>query len=652
MVDSNVIGSISFRIAAILICITCLFYTTVMRRFNKKKVRSRLFIVLIILTLIDCMTGIISTFVKGMGLSYEVSFVVTYICNFIYYLTHIAFIPLFCFYIIIVCEVLHKFTSIRLFALFVPSAALVIMVLLNPITHYVFTYDENLNFSRGPGIYLAYFVCALYIVFSGYLLFKYWKSMNKLQKVAMFYFLSLAVAGTIIQMIFPEIICELLAEALGLMGLMIMIERDDYRLDYKSHVNNRSAFVHDIKVCFDLNRSFHIICVRIVNSELYRRVLGYESYDMVIGDIADFLRKIMPMNDIYRTSGGNFYIICFDEPSQNIDSIISRIEERFRQSFDVVGGKTNIKVKILCAKCPDEINCVNDVLLFTDGNLVDINKTVIKGKDLGFILRRIDVEKAIVRGMAGDSFKVLYQPVYDKKTFKIVSAEALLTLNDTELGKLDFSEFMSVAEEAGFVTELEYRMIESVCRYVSRGIENSDMDVTTIIIHIMSVQVLQLEFVEKVRGFIKKYNIRPSIIVFDVSDTIAIQAQDILGNIMDSLAKMGIKFVLVNNDSGFLGLHYSIVDRFDGISIDVNKNYDFSKEEQSDIILKNRISMVKQLNKIVVLSAVDDKKCFDKTKEVYGDYILGNYLSRMVTKNELQNKFWHNEVFEENKEGE
>ena len=58
MGDINPIGALSFRTAALIICITCIFYTAVMKRETKKRLRSRLFFAALIITLFDCVTGI------------------------------------------------------------------------------------------------------------------------------------------------------------------------------------------------------------------------------------------------------------------------------------------------------------------------------------------------------------------------------------------------------------------------------------------------------------------------------------------------------------------------------------------------------------------------------------------------------------------
>ena len=100
MGDINPIGALSFRIAALIICITCIFYTAVIKKETKKRLRSRLFLVALIITCYDCITGIVNTLVLDSSLSLDTKYLVVYFNKLTYYGTHFAFVPVFALYII------------------------------------------------------------------------------------------------------------------------------------------------------------------------------------------------------------------------------------------------------------------------------------------------------------------------------------------------------------------------------------------------------------------------------------------------------------------------------------------------------------------------------------------------------------------------
>ncbi len=637
MTSPSPVGGLSFRIAAILICMTCIFYMAVMKSFNKKRLRGRLFMVLLILTVFDCCTGIVSTIVGTSNASQDVRIVVTYICKFLYYLTHMAFTPILAIYMMMVCDVFHRLNKVSLFMFVLPFILLEIAVLSNPFTEYMFARYDGLDYARGRGIYIAYAISALYVLYSLFRMARDGLNMNGFQKVAVMYFFVLAFVGTIVQMIYPEIVCELLGEALGLMGIMIMIEKDDYRRDYRTRASNRAALIQDLKKYIAYGRHFSIICARIENAEIYRRIMGNDVYDLIMAGGADFLGSIDYRYEVYRTTGGTFFILCPETTDEDVDRILDVIQKRFDKGFDISTAYGKLNARVLCAKCPEELQEVDDILLLADTEIEGSDKVIIRGEDLSFMLRKVEVEKAIVRGLNGDSFKVMYQPVYIKDTGDVRAAEALLTLNDKLLGELDFDEFMKVSDETGFVEELEFRMVESVCKFI-KEFEKKDVPINVIIVHIMSLQVLRTDLIDKVRNCIEKYNIWSARLIFSISDNIALQAQEVVKKIIDEFDGMGVKFSLSNHSTGFGGLDVDLVDRFIGISIDLKRHFENIDSDQAEIILQNRISMIRQLGKAVIVSGISTEKQYNLVQELQVDMMNGSYLSDRVTKEELVNR--------------
>ena len=77
------------------------------------------------------------------------------------------------------------------------------------------------------------------------------------------------------------------------------------------------------------------------------------------------------------------------------------------------------------------------------------------------------------------------------------------------------------------------------------------------------------------------------------------------------------------------------------------RHFDLVDIVQGEAILRNKVNMVSQLGKKVILSGIDSRDLYDRIKDVNADFVIGDYLSPVVTGNELQNKFWNKEVFNE-----
>ncbi|MBQ3796476.1 MAG: EAL domain-containing protein [Butyrivibrio sp.] len=641
MMDPAIIDSMTYRFAAAIICITCLFYSTMMRK--RYRVRSRLFTMLVVITLVDSLTDVVSYFVVQSNLSDTFKWVVSYLCEVVYYFTHLGMMPILLFYIIVICGVKYKYQNYKKYFLRVPIYLLEILLLTNPFTQLFFTVEGEFDYARGWGTYIAYAISVYYLGLTLALIIKYWYTINGTKKMALFYFLSLGIGATIIQMIRPEIKCELLGEAIGLSGIMIMIEKDDDRTDVSSKAYNRMAFVQDMKSLFNLDRSFKVVCVKMENLEMYRKFYGSEVIDNALRQMTSFFMDDGDETDAYRTAYNTFFVLNTEKVGWDIKDAAKRIVKRFEKGWYINGTEIKLDCSVIIASCPDQFKTLNDIFLLESENFSESSNKIYEGKDLDFLIRKIEVEKAIGRGLSDKSFSVCYCPVYEKENYSIKLAEVRLRLHDRELGDLAPEEFMEVAENSGFIEELQILTIESVCRFLSSGVDKSDMQIDYVLVPVMSASLIKKELIGKIKDYIDHFKIDPSLIALVIKESYVIYAKDVFDSINQAVGKLGIRLYVSDYQAGFLGINTISSLDFEGVILDMKSFFGTINAESGDIVLANRTHMIKQLENKIILSGIDSYMYYEKIKDVNVDYVEGNFFSGEVSKNELQNKFWHGE---------
>ena len=639
--NADIINSMTYRVGAAIICITCLFYSTMMRR--RFRVRSRLFTMLVTITLIDSLTDVVSHFAVQYGFNDFFKWAVSYLCEMVYYFTHLGMMPVFVFYTIVICGVRYRLSKIQNFLLKFPIYLLELLLLTNPLTQWFFMIIGKFDYARGAGIYLAYAISIYYIGIGIFVLVRYWYTISGVKKIAMVYFLSLAIGGTIIQMLFPAIKCELLCEAIGLAGIMLMIEKDDDRTDLVSMAYNRMAFVQDMKSLFMMKREFEAICLRIENLDMYRKIYGEEIIVPVLKSLASFIMNDGKETNAYRTSFNVFYIVNPDMPKWEMENLAGAIASRMQKPWDSSDIDILLDCNILVADCPSQFGSVNDVFLLESADLNKMDKNFFKGEDLDFLIRRMDVEKAIGRGIQEKGFAVYYHPVYTQGDNSIKLAQVCLKLSDPVLGELGSSEFMEVAENSGFIDELQQRTLESVCRFLASGVDKSDMQIEFVLLPVMSAHMIRKELLILISDNLKRFNIDPSLLAFVLKESDALGAKDELEKMRGIIEELGVRTYISDYEAGFLGLNTISNINFEGVILDMRSIFETANQENAEIVLRNRTNMIRQLKKKIIISGIDNGYYYGKIKDVPFDYMEGAYLSKEVTRNELQNKFWHGE---------
>ncbi|MBQ3796474.1 MAG: EAL domain-containing protein [Butyrivibrio sp.] len=632
MLDLAGVGSITFNLAAIIISVTCVFYTLVMN--NRHRTRGLLFVALCSIVALDALTGIFGELIGATSFSYETKLIIIHINQFIYFLTHFAIAPMFAHYIILVCNVQFRFSKFSRIIVSIPFSIMELMVILIPVWNVVYRIDENLYFRRRGGVYFAYVVSAFYILFAIVTLFLYWNALNNVKRVAIIYYFILVSFGTLLQMAFIEIRSELMAEAIGFMGLMMMLENDDDRIDVSSKAYNRNAFTLDTKTYFKYNRNFYSICIRIRNGDVYRKIAGYEEFEKLLGSVVAFLSSLDKKNDVYRVGVDNFILLCPEIDVNLADYYASKIKNRFSEGWNHNGNTVNLKATILEAASPSQFASVEYLFLLSDALIDFETDRVLSCHDLDFLLRRADVEKAVKRGIEGGNFRVYYNPIYTRTEHTLCAAEAYLKLNDKELGTIEPDEFLPVAEQTGLIDQLGYYTIDQVLYFLGGGIVD-EMGIEFVDINLSSIQIIQANFAEKVNELLEKNGVPSSKLVFSISETVAASDKNVLTSVMKKMSKQGIRFFMNDYGTGFYNMQSSASFIFEGVKINASLLRSTGNVPQSRIILENRLRMIGQMGKKIVIVGVNDQDTMDALANIRFDYLQGEYLTAPVSKNEI-----------------
>ncbi len=632
MISSRGIGSvITFNLAAVIIAVTCLFYTLVMRR--KLRLKNKLFIANIIIVIVNALTVILGDLAMSSGLAVSSKLILANVLQFIYYLTHYAIAPFFAMYIILVCNVSYRFPQRARVFLILPFYILEFFVLTNPLTHLVYTYDTSLNLHRHFGVYLAYIQAAFYILFAIVALLLYWNTLNRLKKIALLYFFFIVVVGTLVQMAFIDIKCELMCEAIGFMGIMIVLENDDDRIDTPTGAFNRNAFTCDITSYFKYGRKFHVICLRIVNADVYRKITGYETFERVLAAAVNFASNQNSKIDVYRSSADSLMVVCPDIEYDEARRIASSLFIEANGDWPVEGNRIHLKTAVLLAQCPDQFSALDQLYLLSDSAFEASDEKVLCGSDLNFLLRRGEIENAVRRGIREKSFRVYFEPIYKKEDLSICGAQATLKFEDNDLGVIEPSEFIPIAEQTGMIENLGWFVIDEAMYFL--GGMTQELGLEFIEIGLSSVQLIKSDFVLKTRTLLEEHGVVPSQIVFDITESAAATDQDVLGNVMKQLDEDGIRFFMDEYGTGFFNMQSASSLIFEGVKMDAGLLKMVGDQGQNKIILENRLKMMNQMGKKVVLDHIDSQELMDITSGIKSDFLKGSYFSEAVSKTEF-----------------
>ncbi len=244
-----------------------------------------------------------------------------------------------------------------------------------------------------------------------------------------------------------------------------------------------------------------------------------------------------------------------------------------------------------------------------------------------------DMETILERAFESKSFQIYYQPIYSVEKKRFVSAEALIRLIDPDYGFVPPNLFIPYAERTGAINKIGDIVLEEVCRFIS-GDEFNALGLDYIEINLSVVQCMQLNLADNILAMIKKYNISPSKINLEITETAANYNQAIMIENMTKLINAGISFSLDDFGTG-----YSNMARVASLPLKIvklDKTFvDNSNKPRLHVFLKGTIKMLKDMDMEIVVEGIETEQMVLTFSELNCDYIQGYFYSKPIPQNEF-----------------
>jgi len=619
-------------VSSLLICIVNLIYTYIQKRTDK--LQNRFFIAIVCILLLNSVTSMISAIFVTEAAKGGTAVLVVHISRYIYFATHTALCPLFFYYVSNVSYLPTRLTNRKVFLLSLPFFVTELLAVTNPLTHFVWTVDEQGGFHREWGEILIYVAAAFYLIMAFAVTAGSWDVISGKRRIALVFFVIMVVTGVILQMVNKSLKVEVLAEAIGFTGVMMSVENEDDRINIGMGFYNRAALELDIGGCLKHGRRLNLILIRVHNYDLVNRLVGSGEANVIADILSDYLTSIVKRYDIYVPEKNTFVLTLYWRPGVNAEQLAEDIARRFEEPWDYREYSIQLNATVIVADVPRQISKPSELFYMIENPLpVKEGKNVLKGDDLNFIMRRQVVEDALSRGFAENSYEVYYQPTYHING-KLHGAEALIRMHDRQLGNLYPDEFIPIAEQSGLIDDIDEFVLEEVCKFLKTGIPKK-YGIDNINVNLSVLQCMRPGFVDSINSIVKKYGIDRRMINFEITESIGANDYGTLSGVIRSLKHEGFLFSMDDYGTGYSNVSAIFSLNFDVVKIDKSLLWGAEKSSLGMVILENTIRMIQQMKKKILVEGVETESQIRLLERLQVDYLQGYYFSKPVPMKEF-----------------
>jgi diguanylate cyclase (GGDEF)-like protein len=339
--------------------------------------------------------------------------------------------------------------------------------------------------------------------------------------------------------------------------------------------------------------------------------MGHLIGDRVLVETSERLRRALGQDSLVARLGGDEFIVYRSGIVSELDleNDASAILTAFKPNFNVMGEvfSSNVSIGLVASRDPDDdldaLMIKADLALYKAKNSGKSQVQAFHDEmDTDYRYRqrlKAELKLAIAEGGLG----LVYQPIVDLKTRRVVACEALARWYHPELGAIPPSLFIPIAEETGLISEISRWVLVSAATECKNWPED-----ITVSVNISARDFRDADVGRMVEDALEVSRLAPHRLEIEVTETALIEERQAATVILSDLASQGIGIALDDFGTGYSSLSYLHALPFTKLKIDRSFVMDIVGNPRSLKLLSNVAQLGKDINLTVTAEGVETEE--------------------------------------------
>ena len=417
------------------------------------------------------------------------------------------------------------------------------------------------------------------------------------------------------------------------------------QIDTLTGLRNQYGFFADLKHYIDNKIPARIGMTGIGKLTEINEIYGYQVGNRLLQYVGRYLMdNVTNRGGTYRMDGACFSIISTVQSEEQLAEMYEEIREHFREGIKIDDLDIVLELNAGLISLDDfntDVQTVYSCLDFAyeeskikkHGDLV-IFQNELKGENRKQLEKLHEIRASVSKDFKG--FYLLYQPVVDAATEKLIGAEALLRWKSPKYGVVPPDMFIPYIESDPIFPELGEWIMETALRDAQKL--GQYIPGFVININLSYSQLERPDFADVVWNMVRKLEYSPKQLCLEVTERCRLLDMDLLRNVIVTLRAGGIKIALDDFGTGFssVGLVKNLP--FDTIKIDRSFVTQIEDDVREQKLLNNFTELAGTFGAEVCVEGTETSGMRDILR-CYGVHCLqGYYYSKPVTIDELLEK--------------
>jgi diguanylate cyclase (GGDEF)-like protein/PAS domain S-box-containing protein len=371
-------------------------------------------------------------------------------------------------------------------------------------------------------------------------------------------------------------------------------------------------------------------------------VYGHETGDRVLQEVANRLVACTREEDLVGRLGGDEFVIILPHLAQDSGqaAVVARhVLESIRKPIFIDALELSLSPSIGISFYPEHASDVSTLIHAADLAMYQVKQGGRSNyqmftEDLN---QRADevysLEARLKHALKHGGLQLHYQPVMDIHSGALISAEALVRLEDDGARQVGPQVFIPIAEATGLIGRLGEWVVTEACRQHRRWSQQGLH--VTIAVNVSPLQFREKGFAEKLSRIIAAAEVDPSRMQVEITESTVMQNLDDAVDILNRIKSLGVKVALDDFGTGHSSLSYLSSLPLDKLKVDQSFVKRIGIDLASQAVTDAIITLGRSLKLEVIGEGIESEESLRFLKDHGCDQAQGYWFSRPLPPEEF-----------------
>jgi diguanylate cyclase (GGDEF)-like protein len=383
-----------------------------------------------------------------------------------------------------------------------------------------------------------------------------------------------------------------------------------------------------------------VIIVDISRFKLVNDMLGHTAGDELMVQAARRFEKSTSAFEgvLARWGGDQFAVLVLDVASTEAAlQVAALLQETLRAPFELRRHRLVVTATFGLTSVDSGQQRAEDVVRESDIALSvakrqETSKVVVYNPNMaGQAATLVSLEADLHVALEKHELRLLFQPVVDLRTYRMVGAEALLRWRHPVESVLAPDKFLRIAEEAGLMVPITRWIILRVVKLAGEWLRRLPANQKFFIsINLSPTALRDPGLAEYIGALLRETQLPPSLLKFELTEAALISNVGAARETLDRLHAMGIQLMLDDFGTGYSSLSYLQLFPFDFVKIDRPFVNSSGSDQANTGMMAAMVQMAGSLNLTAIAEIIETEAAAKALQEMGCEYGQGYYFSEPI----------------------